>query len=186
MAAPPQQSFPPPPLAIPLGTPRKPSEPSSQKFFPPPPQSPPATQTSYPPPPTQSPSNSSQNTRMSYASPSATPLYSPPPASAPPTQTHFQFPPEKDFGPPPSGGQVGYHPTLDQPLMSPRHPLDSNKSPMMPGGAPLASHFMGAATSQDDVGTFNGGSYRISHRDCNTILTLQLALGCPLTAKPGT
>jgi uncharacterized protein (TIGR00266 family) len=37
----------------------------------------------------------------------------------------------------------------------------------------------------DDVGTFNGGSYRISHRDCNTIVTIQLAMGCPLTAKPG-
>jgi len=37
----------------------------------------------------------------------------------------------------------------------------------------------------DDVGTFNGGSYRISHRDSNTLLTLQLAMGCPLTAKPG-
>jgi hypothetical protein len=35
------------------------------------------------------------------------------------------------------------------------------------------------------VGTFNGGSYRISHRDSNSLLTLQLAMGCPLTAKPG-
>ena len=46
--------------------------------------------------------------------------------------------------------------------------------------------FTGAgSTQQDDVGTFNGGSYRISHRDTNTILTLQLAMGCPITAKPG-
>jgi uncharacterized protein (TIGR00266 family) len=37
----------------------------------------------------------------------------------------------------------------------------------------------------DDVGTFNGGSYRISHRDSNTILTIQLAMGCPMQAKPG-
>ncbi|KAL9043659.1 MAG: hypothetical protein Q9214_003161 [Letrouitia sp. 1 TL-2023] len=55
----------------------------------------------------------------------------------------------------------------------------------MPGGAPVAGHFVGAVATQDDVGTFNGGSYRISHRDCNTILTLQLAVGCPLHAKPG-
>lgn len=41
------------------------------------------------------------------------------------------------------------------------------------------------STSADDVGTFNGGSYRVSHRDTNTILTVQLAIGCPLTAKPG-
>lgn len=47
--------------------------------------------------------------------------------------------------------------------------------------------FAGAGTTQaDDVGTFNGGSYRVSHRDTNTILTVQLAIGCPFTAKPGT
>lgn len=44
---------------------------------------------------------------------------------------------------------------------------------------------MGAEATMDDVGTFNGGSYRISHRDCNTVLTVQLAIGCPLQAKPG-
>lgn len=56
----------------------------------------------------------------------------------------------------------------------------------MPGGAPAIGQFVGAgATQQDDVGTFNGGSYRISHRDTNSILTLQLAMGCPITAKPG-
>lgn len=38
----------------------------------------------------------------------------------------------------------------------------------------------------DDVGTFNGGSYRISHRSTNTLLTIQLAINCPLHAKPGT
>lgn len=35
------------------------------------------------------------------------------------------------------------------------------------------------------MGTFNGGSYRVSHRDTNSILTIQLAMGCPLIAKPG-
>ena len=63
--------------------------------------------------------------------------------------------------------------------------LDVNKSPNMPSGAPVAAHFTGASTAQDDIGTFNGGSFRISHRDCNTILTIQLAMGCPLKAKPG-
>ncbi|KAH8599151.1 tryptophan RNA-binding attenuator protein-like domain-containing protein, partial [Bisporella sp. PMI_857] len=52
-------------------------------------------------------------------------------------------------------------------------------------GAPSAAHFVGASTTQDDVGIFNGGSYRISHRDTNSVLTVQLAMGCPLTAKPG-
>lgn len=56
---------------------------------------------------------------------------------------------------------------------------------MMPGGAPPQGHFVGASATVDDVGTFNGGSYRISHRDSNTIVTLQLAMGCPLTVKPG-
>lgn len=51
-----------------------------------------------------------------------------------------------------------------------------------------ASQFSGArstSTHSDDVGTFNGGSYRVSHRDTNSVLTLQLAVGCPITAKPG-
>ncbi|KAI4149950.1 MAG: hypothetical protein LQ340_004338 [Diploschistes diacapsis] len=170
-----QQSFP-PPISTSGGIP--------QQFFPPPPQSPPATKTSYPPPPSQSPPNGGPTSRASYQSPSGTPLYSPPPMSAPPTQTTFQFPLEKDLGPPPSGGQVGFH-SYNEPLLSPTKPLDNTKPSLMPGGAPQASHFMGAATMQDDVGTFNGGSYRISHRDSNTVLTLQLAMGCPLTAKPG-
>lgn len=55
----------------------------------------------------------------------------------------------------------------------------------MPGGAPSQTHFVGVGTTQDDVGTFNGGSYRISHRDTNTVLTIQLAMGCPVFAKPG-
>ena len=63
--------------------------------------------------------------------------------------------------------------------------LDINKPSAMPGGAPSASHFVGAGATQDDVGTFNGGSFRISHRDSNTILTIQLAMGAPLQAKPG-
>lgn len=57
--------------------------------------------------------------------------------------------------------------------------------PTLPG-APAPGQFKGASAHQaDDVGTFNGGSYRISHRDTNSILTLQLAMGCPVTAKPG-
>ncbi|OAX79186.1 hypothetical protein ACJ72_06495 [Emergomyces africanus] len=78
--------------------------------------------------------------------------------------------------PPPAGG----HPPPQQPSPLPE------KNPLGPGGAPPQGHFIGAqATTADDVGTFNGGSYRISHRDTNTIVTLQLAMGCPLTAKPG-
>lgn len=57
----------------------------------------------------------------------------------------------------------------------------------MPGGAPPVGQFRGAqATVADDVGTFNGGSYRISHRSVNSIVTFQLAMGAPLEARPGT
>lgn len=55
----------------------------------------------------------------------------------------------------------------------------------MPGGAPPASHFNQANMNADDVGTFNGGAYRISHRDSNTVLTVQLAIGAPVIVKPG-
>lgn len=55
-----------------------------------------------------------------------------------------------------------------------------------PGGAPAYGKFTGVtSTNADDVGTFNGGSYRISHRDSNSLLTIQLAMGCPIVAKPG-
>lgn len=57
-------------------------------------------------------------------------------------------------------------------------------APKQSGIAP--GQFTGAKdTNADDVGTFNGGSYRVSHRTTNSILTLQLAMGCPVTAKPG-
>jgi len=55
----------------------------------------------------------------------------------------------------------------------------------LPGNAVTPAHFSGASATVDDVGTFNGGSYRVSHRDSNTIVTIQLAMGCPISAKPG-
>jgi uncharacterized protein (AIM24 family) len=63
--------------------------------------------------------------------------------------------------------------------------LETNLSTDLFAGRPPAIQFVGAGESQDDIGTFNGGSYRISHRDTNTVLTIQLAIGCPLTAKSG-
>ena len=70
--------------------------------------------------------------------------------------------------------------------MVPLPPLNEDVPTQMPGGAPAQAQFTGAgSTAQDDVGTFNGGSFRISHRDTNTILTIQLAAGCPIVAKPG-
>lgn len=61
----------------------------------------------------------------------------------------------------------------------------SGVSEVVYSGVP-SGQFTGAQSVHgDSVGTFNGGSYRISHRDTNTVLTLQLAVGCPITAKPG-
>ncbi|KAI0206165.1 DUF124-domain-containing protein [Astrocystis sublimbata] len=76
--------------------------------------------------------------------------------------------PQQQQGQPPAGTPTGPPP-----------------APNMSAGAPVPGQFMGASATMDDVGTFNGGSYRISHRDCNTIVTIQLAMGCPLTARPG-
>ena len=95
------------------------------------------------------------------------------------------FPPQE---PPPPGGHVG---GLNMGEMGRalgggvEKPMNDDDSTHMPGGAPSATHFVGAMATQDDVGTFNGGSYRISHRDANTILTIQLAKLAPLHAKPG-
>ncbi|KAL1310634.1 hypothetical protein AAFC00_000905 [Neodothiora populina] len=159
------------------------------QYFPPPPTEAPPSQTSnrpehFPPPPSDD---------HSYS-------YQPSPIDE---QAHFVSPPSS---PPPVAGHIGHARRVSSP--SPRAdkasalpyfsgppqqaaaapekpPLNTNESYAMPGGAPAQSHFVGAGATIDDVGTFNGGSYRVSHRDSNTILTLQLAIGCPLSARPG-
>lgn len=172
-----QQSYPAPPQS-------SPGNQQPKQYFPPPPaQTPSSSHSNYPPPPIQPTGNAA---RASFQAPSSNSSYQTVPASAPATQTTFRFPSEKPFGPPPSGGEVGSHPDSKHPTLHEKDALDDNNSANMPGGAPVAAHFVGASTAQDDVGTFNGGSFRISHRDTNTILTVQLAMGCPLVAKPGT
>lgn len=97
-----------------------------------------------------------------------------------------QFPGPPQYSTPPNGGDY----PSEKPPASERDvedaPLDTSNPANLEGGAPPAGHFVGASAIVDDVGTFNGGSFRISHRDSNTILTVQLAMGCPLHAKPGT
>lgn len=88
---------------------------------------------------------------------------------------------EPDYQTPPTPGLLS--PGLAGPGQ-PR-PFNTSRATNMPGGAPPPGNFIGASATIDDVGTFNGGSYRISHRDTNTIVTIQLAIGCPLTVKPG-
>jgi hypothetical protein len=137
-----------------------PSQTPNAQFYPPPPEmQSPGQQASYPPPPTST-------------SPPYQQQFQPPPSA--PQQSAYNFPEKQHLGPPPD-----HHEHYEEP------PLDTSNIDNLDHGAPSAAHFVGASATQDDVGTFNGGSYRISHRDTNTILTLQLAVGCPLTAKPG-
>jgi uncharacterized protein (TIGR00266 family) len=80
------------------------------------------------------------------------------------------------------------------PIEKPKQELEQQQPQQQPAGgavamtvsgAPQSGHFVGAEATSDDIGTFNGGSYRISHRDTNSILTIQLAMGCPMAGKPG-
>jgi len=95
------------------------------------------------------------------------------------------------YAPPPTYPKEednGQYPAEKQQQQQPQQahaPIDPNGAAGMLMGAPAAGQFAGASAVVDDVGTFNGGSYRISHRDCNTVLTVQLAIGCPLEARPG-
>ncbi|OAQ62090.1 hypothetical protein VFPPC_07227 [Pochonia chlamydosporia 170] len=174
-----QLNYPPPPHHTP--SPQL-SQQHSTQHYPPPPQQTPSPQIhqhappqQYPPPPTAS----SPVPQPQYQQPAASLAVRPASTSEPPKQQEspaFEPPPpfpESDAPyPPEKGGQV-------------QEPLDTSDPTNLSAGAPPAGHFVGAGAVVDDVGTFNGGSYRISHRDCNTILTIQLAIGCPLQAKPG-
>jgi len=148
-----------------------------QPYFPPPPppQSPPAT-TSLPNPPYPP-------TPQDFSTPLASPsflaqhavLYRGDTPSSPfLKQQLYTAPP-----PPPSGVTPAYT------AIYPRQPSVDNAMGRLPTNAPTLAQFSGASATVDDVGTFNGGSYRVSHRDSNTIVTIQLAMGCPITAKPG-
>lgn len=174
-------------------------------YFPPPPSSPPNH--SFPPPPlhaTQTPSPpplQQPTAKRPYN-------YAAVPASAPAHKTTFDHaavhhrqpsytgPPEPQPGAVPQPGDDMSSPRFQRlkgetvaltkefgGLM--RAPTDTQSQ--MVAGVPQGGQFVGVQGTQqaDDVGTFNGGSYRISHRDTNSILTVQLAVGCPLTAKPG-
>ncbi|KAF1971249.1 DUF124-domain-containing protein [Bimuria novae-zelandiae CBS 107.79] len=178
--------YPPPPEKGGYGAPPD----HSQQYFAPPPGG-----QSYPPPPQSPPAQQQQQ------------HYPPPPAGAP--QQHFSPPPDHHVQqqpaqhyPPPNAGpppQNPYgapspspHPGMPPQQLSQQYtqaPPPQEKAPQMQVQqvqAPSQPQFAGAGSTQtDDVGTFNGGSYRVSHRDTNTILTVQLAIGCPFTAKPG-
>ncbi|RVX67108.1 hypothetical protein B0A52_08351 [Exophiala mesophila] len=194
------QSFPPPP-----------TQPQSQpQFFPPPPSSPPnGVSPSFPPPPAQAtpPPLQQPTAKKPYN-------YSTVPASAPAHRTTFDHKAiASHYRQPSYNGEQQATPVpeyQDEPVQqsmgvtSPRFAkfkgdtsaIVAEVGNMLKGpderstivaGVPRAELFQGAqaTTTADDVGTFNGGSYRISHRDTNSVLTIQLAVGCPLIARPG-
>ena len=92
----------------------------------------------------------------------------------------FAPPMSPGYAPPMSPGYA----TTPSPAQSSQATLSSGRRESITGGAPPASQFTGQH-NVDDVGQFNGGAYRISHRDTNTIVTIQLAIGAPLHAKSG-
>ena len=148
--------------------------PPTNPSYPPPPSGPPAGHT----PPLQSPPQHQQQQNLPYHPPPS-PGFAPPP-HPPPTISSYDggYPSEKT-------SHQGLT-TAQREQQQHDQSLQQRQSLNTPSGAPAAGQFKGAgATQQDDVGTFNGGSYRISHRDTNSILTLQLAVGCPIQAKPG-
>lgn len=160
-----QQQFTPPPT-------------NNQTYFAPPPPQPQQTQPqqqfapppTFAPPPSVSPISPQQNAASNAPAPEAKslPYYPGPPAESDVNEKQKE------------------RVQVSEPLASPRQAsFNANRQSSMPGGAPPPGHFTGAQATMDDVGTFNGGSYRISHRDSNTIVTIQLAMGCPLTVKPG-
>ncbi|CAK7235312.1 hypothetical protein SCUCBS95973_009226 [Sporothrix curviconia] len=191
-----KSAYPPPPQQLQPQSAPAVQQPPTQQRYPLPPQQ--QQQQQQPPPPQQvlpihnrTPSLSSHASYSSHTSPQVVAAAAPAPSPA-------------RFAPPPTyvdssgavAGGAGYPSEKDHPSASGDHEdddggassLDPRDADGVIGhltGAPAPGMFTGAAAVVDDVGTFNGGSYRISHRDCNTILTIQLAIGCPLTAKPG-
>lgn len=159
------------------------------QFFPPPPPASIASQLQYPPPPGQSPSPSQQQQAQATH-------YPPPPSSSsaspvpPQEHRHRTSLPLRNAATPesvPSVHQQQFAPPPQAPAEEkwPDEKAQALYEDEAREAEPQPVQFSGASAVSDDVGTFNGGSYRISHRDSNTVLTVQLAIQCPFNAKPG-
>ncbi|KAI9644201.1 hypothetical protein NHQ30_007555 [Ciborinia camelliae] len=178
--------------APPTSPPPAQSSQPSHAYYPPPPST---STTSYTPPPNPQPTPPHQQPQQQYAPPPnfshrpsysggqhTLPIHTPPPQQTQTYASSSAVSPQETHVP--GYGHQGSNPNpSDYPPEKPA--LNTSLTSNLDHGAPSAAHFVGASTTQDDVGTFNGGSYRVSHRDTNTILTIQLAMGCPLTVKPG-
>ncbi|KAI8956959.1 DUF124-domain-containing protein [Daldinia sp. FL1419] len=203
------QFYPPPPgpagsIGIgPQNTYLPPSSPPANraKFYPPPPGTPgyaPPQAQSYPSPPQQTyPAPPQQQYPAPPPQPQQgvsppphirTPTYSPPPSQLP---QHGALPLTPPSGAAPAYGDVvknapeGFPNEKAQGNLGAGSTHSRTASNSVTAPSPAPTQFQGVAGTTDDVGTFNGGAYRISHRDCNTIITIQLAMGCPISAKPG-
>lgn len=116
--------------------------------------------------------------------------FAPPPVATPPPRTESVSP----ISPPRQQQALPFYPgpPANMVMAAEKHRTSfTAEAPTSPNmdqdqGVPASIQFSGASATVDDVGTFNGGSFRVSHRDSNTILTIQLAIGCPLTVKSGT
>ncbi|KAK4865376.1 hypothetical protein LT330_009487 [Penicillium expansum] len=157
------------------------------------------SQPSYPPPPMSAPAHVTTFTHPQFPTVAApNPQYPPPPRQPHPNGAYTSATPPAESPQPhrhtPSNGGYAAPPKSMSPPQDPiaqhnQAAFDYNGTigiQKMPGGAPAYGEFSGAKeTTQDDTGTFNGGSFRVSHRDTNSVLTVQLAMGCPLTVRPG-
>ncbi|KAE8154035.1 tryptophan RNA-binding attenuator protein-like domain-containing protein [Aspergillus avenaceus] len=139
-------------------------------YFPPPPQDP-----QFPPP---------QRSATSQLDSQSTADFAPPNFSFPPPQRQQTAPAVTQHIAESNTAAFAANGAVDNPYgLKPVSPPPQSSTPLslpaavQPQPAPLSN--------QDEVGTFNGGSYRISHRDTNSVLTMQLAMGCPIEAKPG-
>ncbi|PNS19136.1 ERAD-associated E3 ubiquitin-protein ligase doa10 [Sphaceloma murrayae] len=143
-------------------------------------------------PPTQHYQQPFQSTQQQQQQQQQQQVYSPPPHQqtfTPPPQHHLQQQQQYEQSqqsPPPQiplqHRQSAYaSPPQSPPLDRTTHQISNlSLSPTPVSQAPSIPN-----PSSDEVGTFNGGSYRISHRSTNTLLTLQLAINCPLIVRPG-
>lgn len=174
------------------------SPPQRQKTYPLPPQSAPPTRTTFFPPPPGTATTTNIASRPASRPSQLGGAYPPPPnsqGSPPPHHISRSSTSAASFPPPPpstlDGATMGEEDEAedDEDELS---KLDFTAGDASYGDVPVPededeapSHFVGAQATWDDVGTFNGGAFRISHRDTNTIVTIQLAIGCPVTARPG-
>jgi hypothetical protein len=118
-----------------------------------------------------------------------TQVAAPAPHFPPPPQQHTGQPHATEYAPPTAQMEKMNLANQYQQQQGGQPPTYGQGAPAQgpPAEEHLAQADIDAALSShvDDTGTFNGGAFRISHRDTNSLLTVQLAVGCPLHVKPG-